>query len=160
MEEYLSPEDKDALIAFAGPLFAQAKFIDSNSVDKDGYQTSRQAIEIQTALERDFQRSTPARVFQPQHAPQNGDYNPQPYYPTQPAPYYPPTPIDNGQLEFTFDQSAQQKTNTLLEDISRKLTKLIGLLEPNVKAQTEHVTKLKTTKDSIQETPRESRKNQ
>jgi len=79
MEEYLSPEDKAALIEFAGPMFAQAKFIDANSVDKDGYQTSRQAHEIQSALERDFQRSTPARPPQHYLPPQAViDYNPYP----------------------------------------------------------------------------------
>lgn len=168
MEEYLSPEDKAALIEFAGPLFAQAKFIDSNSIDKDGYQTSRQAIEIQHALERDFQRSTPVRV-QPQYLPQNVDYGathipmPPTYqtphtYPA-PVPQYAPLPVDEGQLEFRFDQSEQQKTNSLLEDISRKLTKLISLLEPKT-AQTENVTKLKVTKDAVQETPRGVRKDQ
>ncbi len=162
MDAYLSPEDKAALIEFAGPLFAQAKFIDSNSVDKDGYQTSRQAIEIQHALERDFQRSTPVHVPQPYIPAQNViDYNPYQNIPANPQPYYPPAqPVDNGQLEFKFDQSEQQKTNGLLEEISRKLTKLISLLEPNVKAQTEHVTKLKVTKEPVQETPRSSRKDQ
>lgn len=166
MEEYLSPEDKAALIEFAGPLFAQAKFIDSNSVDKDGYQTSRQAQEIQHALERDFQRATPPPVHAPHHyhAPQAGnviDYNP--YLtsaPVAPLPqYHPPAPVDNGQLEFQFDQSEQQKTNSLLEDISRKLTKLIGLLEPKT-APAENVTKLKVTKDPVQEVPRGARKDQ
>jgi hypothetical protein len=166
MEEYLSPEDKAALIDFAGPLFAQAKFIDANSVDKDGYQTSRQAHEIQSALERDFQRSTPARPPQHYLPPQNViDYGQQQHvpYPTHipaaPQPYYPPTPVDNGQLEFKFDESAQQKTNSLLEDISRKLTKLISLLEPKTKP-TENVTKLKVTKDPVQEIPRGAGKNQ
>lgn len=161
MDEYLSPEDKDALIAFAGPLFAQAKFIDANSIDKDGYQTSRQAHEIQHALERDFQRSTPVRPSQPYH-------QADPYYPTPPHPIElppqqyqsPPPPVNDGQLEFKFDQTAQQKTNELLEDISRKLTRLMGMLEHNSNAQTENVTKLKITKDSIQEVPRGIGKNQ
>lgn len=166
MEEYLSPEDKAALIEFAGPLFAQAKFIDSNSVDKDGYQTSRQAQEIQYALERDFQRATPPPVHVPHHyhAPQPQmnviDYNPYPtHIPAAPQPYYPPAPVDNGQLEFQFDQTEQQKTNFLLEEISRKLTKLIGLLEPKT-APAENVTKLKVTKDPVQEVPRGARKDQ
>lgn len=147
MEEYLSPEDKAALIEFAGPLFAQAKFIDANSIDERGHATSRQAQEIQYALERDFQRSSP-----PAHIPHH-------YHAAPPQPYYPPAPVDNGQLEFQFDQSAQQKTNSLLEDISRKLTKLIGLLEPKT-APAENVTKLKVTKDPVQEVPRGARKDQ
>lgn len=162
MEEYLSPEDKAALIEFAGPMFAQAKFIDANSIDKDGYQTSRQAQEIQHALERDFQRASPPPAYVPpaHYAPPQMnviDYNPYPQ--PAPQPYYPPAPVDNGQLEFKFDQSEQQKTNSLLEDISRKLTKLIGLLEPKT-APTENVTKLKVTKDPVQEVPRGARKDQ
>lgn len=164
MEEFLSPEDKAALIEFAGPLFAQAKFIDSNSIDKDGYQTSRQAQEIQLALERDFQnKSAPKPLHQHNHPSYNhpsynhptvidyGQYQQPAYIPQpQPQPYQPP--VDNGQLEFQFDQSAQQKTNVLLEDVSRKLTKMISLLEKLT--PTENVTKLNVTKNPVQEIPR------
>lgn len=148
----MSPEDKEAIIAFAGPLFAEAKFIDANSIDKDGYPTSRHAQEIQNALERDFTRS-PARVHQPQHVVDYGQYQmPQPNFPpipqVHPQPYYPQPQVDNGQLEFAFDQSEQQKTNSLLEDISRKLTKLISMLQDKDKPK-ENVTKLKVAKEDL-----------
>lgn len=157
MEEYLSAEDKALLIEFAGPIFAEAKNIDANSVDKDGYRTSRHAQEIQMALERDFQTKSAPRHFAPP---------PNPYLQQQPASvvdygqylqppiHYPPVQVmqpvvDTGQMEFQFDQSEQQKTNSLLEEVSRKLTKVVALLE-KLTQPTENVTKLKITKDPVQ----------
>lgn len=162
MEEYLSPEDKAALIEFAGPIFAQAKYIDANSVDKDGYRTSRHALEIQSALERDFQQKSAPMHYSPPPVPTQPIYAPAPApidyaaYGIPPAAV--PTPMnvidygqntpprDPNQLEFSFNQTEQEKTNAHLEEISRKLTKLINLLQEK---PAEHVTKLKTAKDPV-----------
>lgn len=162
MEDYMSPEDKAALIAMAGPFFAQSKFIDDNSIDQFGNRVNGQAYEIQHALERDFRNASPP----PTHVPPS--YIPQiappVTYSQEVIPHieyqYHEIPVvynrvdeTTDQLEFNFKPSEQQKTNDLLKEISQKLTKLISLLEQKPK---ENVTKLKSPKDQFHKLTKQS----
>jgi hypothetical protein len=131
----LTPEDKNTLIQFAGPLFAMSKEIDgmyyNDSRPKtDGIPDSGIARGIQDALERDFRAS-------------QAHPRPQPVYQApvyqQPPVQQPPQPlvahpdhnstgqqaVDQGdQLEFNFNQSKQDITNTLLEAQNKLLKEL------------------------------------
>lgn len=156
MEDFLTPEDKAALIAFAQPIFAEAKFIDANSVDKDGYRTSGQAQEIQWALERDFQQKSLPKPVVHQQLPPTYTY---PEIPQTIQPQYihaTQQNVDDGQLEFKFDQSEQQKTNALLEEISRKLTKILAMLEQS-QQKLKNDTTSENSKRPVQEIPRLTR---
>jgi hypothetical protein len=157
----LTPEEKAALVAFAGPIFAESKQIDSmfynDRPKQGGMYVDGGAQEIQAALERDFRQVQP--VYQV----------PVPQIPYDPIPYpsrlpetsldipmpqvghysYNPTPsAQTDQLEFQFNITEQQKTNTLLESISKKLSTIIKLLEQNNKK--EDVPKLKVEKNRVQ----------
>lgn len=154
MEEYMSPEDKQALIEIMGPLYGQAKLMDNSWYEDSkakvgGMPDQGAAGEIKRALERELTRPT--------YVPTHNSYIQHPQPSQTPVEYYQAPsvtpivthqhhsqPIDNSQMEFSFDQTEQQKTNNLLEEISRKLTKMISLLQENQKK--ENVTKLKVTK--------------
>jgi hypothetical protein len=151
----LTPEDKKLLIDFAGPLFAESKEIDSMYFNDarpktDGMPDSGIARGIQQALERDFLSSpTPRRVQAPVQYPV--EHIPQ-YVPEQ-MPQYPPNvqpqmvqhqvgqvQYNPDQMEFKFDQSQQEKTNTLLEaqnklikELIKKIDKVISLATNNDK---------------------------
>lgn len=141
----LTPDDKKALIDFAGPLFAQSKEIDAMYYNDarpktDGIPDSGIAQGIQQALERDFALSQAPRRVEA-YAPTQ---IPMPQYVQAPMPQYaPPAPIANpDQLEFKFDTTAQEKTNTLLEaqnklikELIKKFDKLISALDDNDKIQ-------------------------
>lgn len=143
----LTPDDKKALIDFAGPLFAQSKEIDSMYYNDarpktDGIPDSGIARGIQQALERDFALSQAPRRVEAYAPPAI----PMPQYVQAPMPQYaPPVPApvsDPDQLEFKFDTTAQDKTNTLLEaqnklikELIKKFDKLISALNDNDKIQ-------------------------
>ena len=141
----LTPDDKRALIDFAGPLFAQSKEIDAMYYNDarpktDGIPDSGIARGIQQALERDFALSQAPRRVEAYAPPEI----PMPQYVQAPMPQYvPPAPVVNpDQLEFKFDTTAQDKTNTLLEaqnklikELIKKFDKLISALNDNDKIQ-------------------------
>lgn len=138
----LTPEEKQTLIEFAGPIFALGKDIDSmyfndQQTKTDGMRDGGISGAIKNALERDFRSS---QAHQPQYI--------QP--PPQPLPVQPqiqPLPqqyiqqpsaieVDPNQLELKFDKSEQEKTNELLkkqnkvlEDLNKKFDKLIKLIQ-------------------------------
>ena len=143
----LSPEEKQALIEFAGPIFALGKDIDSmyfngQQSKTDGMRDGGISGAIKNALERDF-KSSQAPSYQPpvhQPQPQYVEAPQQPFpthtMPTQQAEAYIPPPIDENQLELKFNRSEQEKTNELLnkqnkilEKINKKIDKLLALIE-------------------------------
>jgi hypothetical protein len=143
----MSPDDFAALAAFAGPIYQESRVIESftsnnpipNTHDNYGSMNIKQGLE-------QAQRLAQASVVHP----------PQPMY-VPPAiavdipdvtigtasvtPYPQPITENNfqispsgrteipDQLEFSFNASKQDVTNDLLKEISKKLTKVISLLE-------------------------------
>lgn len=143
-DEMMSPDDLNALMAFAGPVFAQAKAIDANGLrDEYGNMPKPFSDEIVQSLDITVQKAKNKirqSVPHPQHIPVAPQ---QQYYETPPAPVqvvYVPQPsapaVDDGQMEFRFDPTQQEKTNILLEEISRKLTKLVSLIESSQQSTT------------------------
>lgn len=129
----LRPEDIQSLAQLMGPLYRDSKIIDSMMTERCGQMTFSSDT-IKQELERLAQSSAPTPVIHQQYIP------PQPTY-AEPAQvvYHPPqqptfTPISNfipldDQMELNFNISEQEKTNTLLETIVKKLSILISLLE-------------------------------
>ena len=138
----LTPEEKQALIEFAGPMFALGKDIDSmyfngQQTKTDGMREGGISGAIKNELERDFRIS---QVHQPpQYIP------PPPLPPVQPQiqalpqqhiAQPPAIEVDPNQLELKFNKSEQEKTNDLLkkqnkvlEDLNKKFDKLITLIQ-------------------------------
>jgi hypothetical protein len=145
----LTPEDKKVLLDFAGPLFAQSKEIDSmyyndSKPKTDGIEDSGIAYGIQKALERDFANSQAPRRVEAAHVPMP-QYIPIPQHIPAPMPQYaPPVPQqDPDQMEFKFNVTEQEKTNTLLEaqnklikQLITKIDKLISISNESTKAKT------------------------
>jgi len=129
----LSPEEKQALIEFAGPMFVLGKEIDSmyfndQQTKTDGMRDGGISGAIKTALERDFRSS---QVPQPQYIQPPVQALPNQYTPQPPA-----VEVDVNQLELKFNKSEQEKTNDLLkkqskilEDLNKKFDKLIKLIQ-------------------------------
>lgn len=144
----LTPEDKKTLLDFAGPLFAQSKEIDSmyyndSKPKTDGIEESGIAYGIQKALERDFansqapRRVEAAHIPMPQYIPPVPQQAPMPHY-VQPVPQQ-----DPDQMEFKFNVSEQEKTNTLLEAQNKLITQLITKIDKLISVANES-TKSKT----------------
>jgi hypothetical protein len=139
----MSPDDFAALAAFAGPIYQESRVIEkyTSSNPIPGAHSEYGSMNIKQGLEQ-AQRLAQASVVRPQpmYVPPavpldqpdltmgTASFIP---YPNGPAPNMPqfPTPIEGDQLEFSFNASKQDETNTLLKEISRKITKVIELLE-------------------------------
>lgn len=134
----LTPEDKNTLIEFAGPLFAMSKEIDGMYFNDarpktDGMPDSGIARGIQEALERDFRLSQAPRRTEPVYVPQVpqpiAQYPPQIEYqaPVQQVEHIPQSNSD--QYEFNFNPSKQDITNTLLESQNRLIKELTNKVD-------------------------------
>lgn len=139
----MTPDDFAALAAFAGPVYQESrlieKFTSSNPIP--GAHSEYGSMNIKQGLEQ-AQRLAQASAVRPQPMyvppaiPIAEPYppNPTPSIPyqqalnTQPQPALQPIEPSN-QLEFSFNASKQDMTNDLLKEISKKLTKVINLLE-------------------------------
>lgn len=136
----LTPDEKQALIEFAGPMFALGKDIDSmyfndQQTKTDGMRDGGISGAIKNALERDFRSS---QVQQPQYIqPPTPPVQPQiQIMPQQHIPEQPAVESDPNQLELKFNKSEQQTTNELLrkqnkilEDLNKKINKLLALIQ-------------------------------
>lgn len=146
----MMPDDFAALAEIAGPLYQQSKLIESFTSESPipGAYKDYGSMNIRMGLEQ-AQRLAQASV---QHQPQPSYVQPaEPQYiqtyvePTYTAPPQPPIPTTDfgNQLEFTFEKGGMDVTNDLLREISKKLSKLISLVD---KAETEDkIPKLKPT---------------
>lgn len=143
----MSPDDFAALAAFAGPVYQESRVIEAYTSNNPmpGTFVENGSMSIRQGLEQ-AQRLAQASVVRP----------PQPMYvpPAVPleqpdmvtgavsfTPYPQPITENNfplspsgkteipDQLEFSFNASKQDITNDLLKEISKKLTKVISLLE-------------------------------
>jgi hypothetical protein len=152
----MSPDDFAALAAFAGPVYQESKLIEAytSSNPIPGAHSEYGSMNIKQGLEQ-AQRLAQASVLRP----------PQPMYVPPAAPLeqpdltmgtasftpYPQSPVPqlpfDGQLELQFNSSKQDITNDLLKEISRKLTKVIDLLEKKEKGDV--LPKQKHVKDQI-----------
>ncbi len=144
----LSPEDYNLLVSLGGPIYAESRMIEKMSGDMKspvlgGYDDGSSKIRrgLENVRQRVIQRS-PAHI-QPPPPPQPLPQMVAPQ-PTQPAPQVIQPPVETlkaqeptPQLEFNFNQSEQERTNNLLETISKQLTKVITLLESNNEQQRE-----------------------
>jgi hypothetical protein len=141
----LSPEDKKLLLDFAGPIFQESKEIDGMYYNDarpkvNGYVDGGIATGIKDALERDL-RQTQGH-YAPPTPPQDHIYLQPPAMPhpvMQPQQHImaqPAYPQDDSQMEFNFNVSEQQKTNSLLEkqnkllsELTDKMTRLVEIFE-------------------------------
>ena len=139
----LTPEEKQALIEFAGPMFALGKDIDSMYFNDqqpkvDGMRDGGISSGIKNALERDF-RSSQVRqppVISPQSIEIAQTYQPVMPQTPQPVQIQPQSTVDENQLELKFNKSEQEVTNELLrkqnkilEDLNKKIDKLLTLIQ-------------------------------
>lgn len=148
----MSPDDFAALAAFAGPIYQESRVIESftssnpipNVHDNYGSMNIKQGLEqaqrlAQASVARPQPLYVPPAVPLEQPDMVIGTASFTPYAnPIQTSVPQPPS----DQLEFLFNQDAQNATNELLKEISKKLSKMISLLEkedkipkqkPNVK---------------------------
>jgi hypothetical protein len=141
----LSPEDKKLLLDFAGPIFQESKEIDNMYYNDarpkvNGYVDGGIATGIKDALERDLRQAQ--GHYAPPAPPQDHIYFQPPVLPQpvmQPQHHViaqPAYPQDDPQMEFNFNVSEQQKTNSLLEkqnkllsELTDKMTKLVDIFE-------------------------------
>lgn len=133
--EPLTPEDLDLLIGLAKPIYAESKNVErmtgSNTVvngrPDDGSTKIRMGLEqiarsvqappvYQTYVNPNISSGGTPTAF-PSHDPNLGGFMMLPAS---------TTPDPSPQMELNFDVSEQKKTNVLLEEISRKLTKLVS----------------------------------
>lgn len=158
----MSPDELAILASLAGPLFAESRNIEKMTSDntvigghrEDGSMKIRNALEQAQHLVRAQipppPQPIPAEFIQQVHAVYTS--------PTAPIPDYnqssnPPKPADQAQLEFSFDTSNQSVTNDLLREISKKLTKLIILIEKSEKEDTiPKLTNQRTKHDHVKQT--------
>lgn len=134
----LTPDEKQALIEFAGPIFALGKDIDSmyfndQQTKTDGMRDGGISGAIKNALERDFRAS---QVQQPQYIQPPPPVQPQ--FQAVPQQYIQQEVLpqtDPNQLELKFDKSEQEKTNDLLrnqnkilQDLNKKIERILALL--------------------------------
>jgi len=155
----MMPDDFAALAEIAGPLYQQSKLIESFTSESPipGAYKDYGSMNIRMGLEQ-AQRLAQASVQNAQNAQQPSYVAPaepqyiqsyvEPTY-TTPAPpaYIPPVvdPVD--QLEFKFEKGSMDVTNDLLKEISRKLSKLISLVD---KSETEDkIPKLKPNAPNV-----------
>lgn len=146
----MTPDDFAALAEIAGPLYQQSKVIESFTSESPipGAYKDYGSMNIRMGLEQ-AQRLAQASVHSPPQpsyvAPAEPQYIQTYVEPTYAVPMQAPTPVTDfgNQLEFSFEKGAMDITNDLLRDISKKLTKLINLVD---KSETEDkIPKLKAT---------------
>lgn len=132
----MMPDDFAALAEIAGPLYRDSKLIESFTSESPipGAHKEYGSMNIRMGLEQ-AQRLSQASV---QHPPQPSYVPPaEPQYiqsyvePTYTAPstYIPPITDFSNQLEFKFEKGDIDVTNDLLREISKKLSKLISLVD-------------------------------
>lgn len=139
--EPLNPDDLGLLVNLAGPLYQESKMIDSmtgNAPKQDGMRIDSGAATIKRGLET-IEQQAKAAYFASRAAPQPVQTQfyaphtveqvvlPQPVFYPQNVPQSPP--VNDGQLEFNFNITEQQKTNDLLEKCFRALTKILTVVE-------------------------------
>lgn len=146
----LMPDDFAALAAIAGPLFQESRQVErfTSNNPMPGAPLDNGSMSIKQSLEQ-AQRLAQASVVRPtpMYVPpaipvEQIDYSGAvngpmtiPYVQPQHNPQL-PTPDQSDQLEFSFNPSEQTVTNNLLKEISKKLTKVIMLLEKSKKEDT------------------------
>lgn len=147
----MTPDDFAALAAFAGPMYQESRTIESftsnnpipNAHDNYGSMNIKQGLEqAQRLAQASVARQQPIYVPPaiPLEQPDNVNETYTPYIATITTAV--PQPEPSNQLEFSFNINEQKISNDLLKEISKKLSKLITLLEkedkipkskPNVK---------------------------
>lgn len=161
----MTPDDFAALAAFAGPVYQESRLIEkyTSSNPIPGAHPEYGSMNIKQGLEQ-AQRLAQASVARPQPmfvppavpleqpdmvmGTASFTPYPQPLIPESPTFRKSNEVYDDNQLELPFNSSEQTITNDLLREISKKLTKVINLLEkqeggdklipklkPNVKTQ-------------------------
>lgn len=142
----MMPDDFAALAALAGPLYQESRVVESYTSNNpmpgthkdNGSMSIRQSLEQAQHLSRNSAVRPPQPMYVPPAIPLE---EPDPVMGTASyAPYVHnpqlPTPDPSDQLEFSFNPSEQTITNDLLKEISKKLTKVILLLEKTTKEDT------------------------
>jgi len=147
----MSPDDFAALAAFAGPVFQESRRLEAYTSENPipGTHKDVGSMNIKQGLEQ-AQRLVQASILRPQqpmYVPPavinptdlvmgTATFTPYPEpitnvenFPFSPSGRTPIPKNDPNQLELPFDSSEQKITNDLLREISKKLTKVIGLLE-------------------------------
>lgn len=135
------PEDLEALMGFAGPMFGEARKLENLTSQKtmiDGYSqdVSDKIRDAVSSAERDV-RSQRQVSLEKIHVPQQDPYQQileyfdTPNQPIQSQVYQQPQiELDrSGQMEFSFDPKKQDVTNNHLKDISNILKKILKHLE-------------------------------
>lgn len=142
----MMPDDFAALAALAGPLYQESRVVESFTSNNPmpGMHKDNGSMAIKQSLEQ-AQRLAQASVSRPQPIyvqpsieMDEMDEIIQPIY-VRPQPAHTPqlpTPDPSDQLEFSFNPTQQIVTNDLLKEISKKLTKVIMLLEKSTKEDT------------------------
>jgi hypothetical protein len=144
----MTPDDFAALAAFAGPLYQESRVVESfiSNNPMPGTHKDNGSMSIKQGLEqaqnlalnsvvRPQPMYVPPAIPLDQPDPIMGTASYTPYVQPQHNPQL-PTPDPGDQLEFSFNTSEQTITNDLLRDISKKLTKVISLLEKSTKEDT------------------------
>lgn len=141
MEEFdiqLRPDDMAAIVATFGPIYRESCALDNMMFADKCQQMTYDSNTIKNELEKLDQISRRPNTHQghPQYQqpyPQQLSHGANPNVDTtyQHA-YQPQAEINPNQMEFNFNVSEQEKTNTLLDSINRKLGILISLLEKRV----------------------------
>lgn len=148
----MMPDDFAALAAFAGPLYQESRVVESFTSNNpmpgthkdNGSMAIKQSLEQAQHLARNSVVRPPQPMYVPPAIPLDmpdpimGAASYTPYVQPQQNQQF-PTPIvpnSSDQLEFSFNTSEQTITNDLLRDISKKLTKVISLLEKSTKEDT------------------------
>jgi hypothetical protein len=140
----MNPDDLAALAAFAGPMFQQSRQIEAFCSEspipggnKDfGSLSIRRGLEQAEQLTRASVNRHNAQLYVPPADPQflqsvpyvQPQIEPSPDHVHVPQATFVPT-ADAFQLELSFSKSEQAVTNDLLREISKKLTKLINLID-------------------------------
>lgn len=134
----MTPDDLAALMAVAGPMYQESRLIESFTSDNpipNTYDNNYGSGAIKTGLER-AQHLAQASMHRQQQqmyvppAPPIYTAPPTDFSYQQTIPMVPPVPMPTGnQMEFNFNPAAQDATNELLREISKKLTRVINLLE-------------------------------
>ena len=135
----MSPDDFAALAELAGPLYQQSKLVEAytsnnpipNATVDYGSNNIRMGLEQAKRLAQ-ASVTRPQPVFVPPAASQDLGVGVATFvpYPAQQAPvvqYF--SKEDSGQLEFQFDVNEQKMTNDLLREISKKLNRVLKVLE-------------------------------
>lgn len=147
----MSPDDFAALAAFAGPVFQESRRLEAYTSEnpipgthKDvGSMNIKQGLEQAQRLVQASMLRPPQPIYVPPAVLDPKDlvmgtasFSPYPEpitnvenFPFSPSGNPPISTIDPNQLELPFDTSEHKITNDLLREISKKLTKVIGLLE-------------------------------